>query len=81
MEDVKIKLELEPDIWTIKADESNIEQVITNLCINARDAMPKGGTITIKTENVNLSKEKSEIRMNDVQQRIAAAVVTSIQLE
>jgi ActR/RegA family two-component response regulator len=59
-EDVKIKLELEPDILSVKADLSNIEQVITNICINARDAMPKGGIITIKTENIFLSEDESK---------------------
>ena len=58
-EDTKIKLELGSDILSVKADLSNLEQVITNLCINARDAMPKGGTITIKTENLVLSEDES----------------------
>ena len=60
-EDVKIKLQLEADILSVKADISNLEQVITNLCINARDAMPKGGIITIKTENVVISEDESKI--------------------
>jgi PAS domain S-box-containing protein len=59
-EDVRINLELEPDILTINADLTNLEQVIINICINARDAMPKGGIITIKTENIILSEEKSK---------------------
>jgi len=41
-EDITMSLELDPNILTIKADLSNLEQVITNLCINARDAMPNG---------------------------------------
>lgn len=57
-EDIKIKYELEPDILSINADLSNVEQVIINICINARDAMPKGGVITIRTENIVLSESQ-----------------------
>ena len=51
-EDVVICLGLAPDLWTVYADAANIEQVVVNMAINARDAMPGGGTITVKTENV-----------------------------
>jgi signal transduction histidine kinase/CheY-like chemotaxis protein len=53
-ENITIKTELNPSLWTVQADEGNIEQVIMNLAVNARDAMPEGGTLTIKTENVSL---------------------------
>ena len=59
-EDIKIKLELDPDIGTVMADESTIEQVITNLCVNSRDAMPEGGTLTIKSETVVISDEQNK---------------------
>jgi signal transduction histidine kinase len=52
-EDILINTELEPDLWSIRADEGNIEQVIMNLTVNARDAMPQGGRLIIKTENAN----------------------------
>lgn len=51
-EDVAICHDLAPDLWAVRADATNIEQVIINLAINARDAMPDGGVIVIKTENV-----------------------------
>jgi len=54
---IDIKLELTEDLKAIKADSSQIQQVLMNLGVNARDAMPDGGTLIIKTENVTLSEE------------------------
>jgi PAS domain S-box-containing protein len=51
-EDIAIHTDLETGIWTIRADGGKIEQVLMNLAVNARDAMPDGGKITFKTENV-----------------------------
>jgi CheY-like chemotaxis protein len=51
-EDIDVELDLEEDIWTVNADSGNIDQVITNLSMNARDAMPEGGSLTIQTRNV-----------------------------
>ncbi len=56
-EDIEIVLELAPDLPTIKADKRKIEQVILNLAINAQDAMPDGGTLTIETALVELDEE------------------------
>lgn len=55
-EDIEIKLFLHQELWTIKADEGQIEQILINLAANARDAMPKGGTLTIETDNVFLDE-------------------------
>jgi signal transduction histidine kinase/CheY-like chemotaxis protein len=54
--DIKLKLDLEPDLGPIKADSSQLEQVMMNLVFNARDAMPDGGELTIRTENAYLDK-------------------------
>ncbi len=54
---ISIKKEFLPDIWAIEVDPSQIEQVLLNICINARDAMPTGGVLTIKTKNVILEEE------------------------
>lgn len=55
-EDITIRFELSGDLRPIMADAANIEQVIINLVLNAWDAMPGGGTITIKTENVQIAE-------------------------
>ncbi len=51
-EDIELRTSSTADLWLIKADRSQIEQVIMNLAVNARDAMPKGGRLTIETANV-----------------------------
>ena len=56
-ENIEIKTVLRPELWHIKADASQMEQVVINLAVNARDAMPEGGTITIELQNVLLDEE------------------------
>jgi len=56
-ENIKIIPALEANPYMIKADEGNMEQVIMNIVINARDAMPKGGVIHIKTENASIDAQ------------------------
>ncbi len=54
-----ITLELLPghDLGTVRVDPGQIEQILVNLCVNARDAMPEGGTITIEIENVRVDDD------------------------
>ena len=55
--DIEIETNLTDNLSTIKADPTQIEQVLMNLCINSRDAMPKGGRITIETHHAVFSEE------------------------
>ena len=59
-EDITITAVLEPALGKIKADPVQIEQVIMNLVVNARDAMQKGGTLTIETKNVFIDENYSK---------------------
>lgn len=51
-ENVKLQLVHGRDLWPVKADLNQFEQVVINLAVNGRDAMPKGGTMTIRTRNI-----------------------------
>ena len=54
-EEITLSTNLQPDLWPVMADPGQLEQVIMNLIINARDAMTSGGMITIETRNVHLA--------------------------
>jgi signal transduction histidine kinase len=58
-EDIHLLLELDPKLGAVKTDPGQIEQIIMNLVINARDAMPIGGKLTIQTANVYLDEAYS----------------------
>jgi len=55
-EDVAVSLQLDSGLANVKADQSQIEQIIMNLAVNSRDAMPKGGKLKIQTANVQLDQ-------------------------
>ncbi|HHE47119.1 MAG TPA: response regulator, partial [Bacteroidetes bacterium] len=56
-EDIDLKIISGEDLWNVEADPGQIEQIIINLAVNARDAMPDGGQMVIETQNVELDEE------------------------
>jgi len=60
-EDIEIKTVLDPDLGLVKTDPGQIGQVIMNLAVNARDAMPRGGRLTIETSNVSRGEDFVEL--------------------
>jgi two-component system, cell cycle sensor histidine kinase and response regulator CckA len=56
-EDVELLVNLDPALWTVRCDPGQVEQVILNLAVNARDAMPGGGRLIIATGNVCVGPE------------------------
>jgi PAS domain S-box-containing protein len=56
-EDIDLLSSLNPSLGQVKADPGQLQQVLMNLCVNARDAMPQGGKLTIKTSNIYVDEE------------------------
>jgi PAS domain S-box-containing protein len=54
---VRLIIDVDPTVWPVTADISELETAVVNLVINARDAMPEGGTVTIRASNVHLDDE------------------------
>lgn len=52
-EDIRLTFDLEPQLWPVRADAGQIEQVLMNLAVNSRDAMPEGGTLVVTTRNIS----------------------------
>ncbi len=63
-ENIKLITHLDPSLEHVKSDTGLMEQLIVNLAINARDAMPEGGKLTLKTENIILSAEDCKDILN-----------------
>jgi PAS domain S-box-containing protein len=61
-EDIALETRFDAELGSVLADPGQIEQVIMNLCINSRDAMPRGGRITMDTANVSLDSSRRENR-------------------
>ena len=61
-EDVELRVRSQPPAGRIRADPGQLEQVLMNLAVNARDAMPRGGRVTIQTRTVDLDEEEARRR-------------------
>lgn len=63
-EDVEFRTRLAEDLGPVVADPGQVQQVVMNLAVNARDAMPKGGTLVLETQNVELTDEYASERLD-----------------
>ncbi|TLY34911.1 MAG: response regulator [Nitrospirae bacterium] len=75
-EDIEIVFVPCPTLGRAKADQGQIEQILINLAVNARDAMPKGGRLTIETANVDLDQAYTQQRMEVLPGRYVMVAVT-----
>lgn len=57
--EIRILMDLAPDVWTVEVDRGQIEQVLLNLYVNAWQAMPTGGTLSLRTENREMSEDET----------------------
>jgi PAS domain S-box-containing protein len=60
---IEISFQVPDNLWIISADATQMHQVLMNLCVNARDAMPEGGSISIKAENVYLDENYARMHI------------------
>ena len=61
---VQIQTDVPKDLWTISGEPTQIHQVLMNLCVNARDAMPSGGTLRITTENLFIDENYAHMNID-----------------
>jgi PAS domain S-box-containing protein len=59
--DIKLRFSVPHDAWALLGDATQVHQILLNLCLNARDAMPDGGTLTISAENQILDEHRAKI--------------------
>ncbi len=62
---IAVREELAPDLWSVTGDPGQIEQTLMNICINARDAMPSGGTLLVSSRNVELGDRRQRLPVGE----------------
>jgi PAS domain S-box-containing protein len=60
---IRIESQTDRDLWTLGADPTQLHQILLNLCVNARDAMPEGGTIRIRASNVTIDAHDAAMHL------------------
>jgi two-component system, cell cycle sensor histidine kinase and response regulator CckA len=72
---IEVYTDIEPDLWSVSADVTQLHQVLLNLCINARDAMPDGGTLTLAAENFFVDEHYAQMSLDA---KVGPYIVVSI---
>jgi two-component system cell cycle sensor histidine kinase/response regulator CckA len=74
---IKLKIDHGRDLWPVRVDISQFEQVVVNLVVNARDAMPEGGSLTVRTRNF----PASEVRTSNYHREMGDADYVLVEVE
>lgn len=61
---IEINTDIPQNLWTISGDVTQLHQVLMNLCVNARDAMPQGGTLTISASNLKVDEQYAQMNLD-----------------
>ncbi len=61
---VRLEVRAAPDLWSAEADPTQVSQVLMSLCLNARDAMPGAGTLTLETANAEIAPAEAALRLD-----------------
>jgi len=75
-EDIVLSTNLAPDLWSVTVDPGQIEQIVMNLVVNARDAMPTGGMLTIETSNCVVDDVMNEMHVDIPSGRCVMLAIT-----
>lgn len=61
---IKVRTNIAPDLWTNAGDPTHLHQILMNLCVNARDAMPEGGTLSLLAENCSVDQSYAQLHLD-----------------
>ncbi len=61
--DIRLRSDIAPNLWTVQGDPTQLHQVVLNLCVNARDAMPRGGNLMLSAQNVMLDAQYAAMNL------------------